>query len=86
MYKQSTNTADEQVKSTDSEPSGRLQWEWLLLSDSDSAANDTRKLPEAENKTAKRELGVFCASLLEVFEDELIEAIRAGTLTGARRK
>lgn len=75
----------EQVNRTDTEPSGHLQWEWVQLSVADSMGDGSRKLPEAEDKTAKRELGVFCSSLLEVHEDELIAAIREGTQTGARR-
>ena len=58
-------------------------WEWVQLSDaSHNSGTGARKLTEAENKTAKRELGVFCSGLLEVHEDELIAAIREGTQTG----
>ena len=57
-----------------------MRWEWVQLAGGPKGMGQgTRKLPANEAKTAKRELGVFCESLLEKHEEQIAHAIRAGT-------
>ena len=56
----------------------QLQWEWVPLAGGPKGMGAGRRnLPANEAKTAKRELGVFCESLLERHEEQLVQAIRA---------
>jgi hypothetical protein len=69
-----------QVNRTAQDGAEQLRWEWVQLAGGPKGmGRGTRKLPANEAKTAKRELGVFCESLLEKHEEQIAQAIRAGT-------
>ena len=68
-----------QVNRTAQDGAEQLQWEWVQLAGGPKGMGQgTRKLPANEAKTSKRELGVFCESLLEKHEERIAQAIRAG--------
>ena len=76
-----------QVNRTAEGDSEQLPWEWVPLAGGPKGmGTGTRKLPANEAKTSKRELGVFCESLLEKHEEQLVKAIRAETPEQGNRR
>lgn len=72
------------MNNTGTEPERKLPREWVQISEvTQNISNGMSKVSEPNHTAAKRELGLFCNSLLEVHEDDLIAAIREGTQTGA---